>query len=1128
MATSSRQSSLFGVQDWKKIYQTFSQANFQSYDYETLRKSFVDYLRLYYPETFNDFTESSEFVALLDIIAFMGQGLSFRNDLNTRENFIDTAERRDSVVKLANLVSYTPKRNIAANGYVKVVSIKTTENITDLNGFNLSNAIILWNDPANSNWLNQFNTIVNAALIDAQRIGRPGNSQIVLGVKTDEYSMAIPNTALPIVPFSSVVDGISMPFEIVSATSVDSEDIYEIPPSPSGRLNVLYRNDKLGYGSPNTGFFFYFKQGQLQNYDFTLLQQISSQQVNIGDIEGVNNSDTWLYQIDSTTNTRTLWTQVDSVYANVSQNSELAANRQVYSVQSRFNDQVSYSFGDGVFSQIPIGNFRAYIRVSNGLTYTVDPSEMQGISVDISYISRVGKTETLTLGLQLTSPVNNAQARESISSIKQRAPSRYYTQNRMVNGEDYSNFPYTLYGSIIKSKALNRTSVGVSRNLDLVDPTQKYSSTNSFASDGALYQNTTDGQLSTTVTNVNTIITFLTGQLAVALASNPANQYYIQKYTRYTPTPNVYWKTATTDTNTVSGYFYIVSVTTQIPIAVGTYSTNNTKYITNGALVELTAPTGYYFDSDNRLTTSSAPPARTTAWAYISNVVGDGSNFGRGEFSNGTGPITLSGYFPSGVRVTDIIPVFSNTLSASVIQQCVERMEAGQNFTLLFNNSLLINQDRWSIGASTNPGYFVKFTSLGGSPLTYSVAYRSLKYMFGSVADTRFYFSGGTVTYDPRSGKVLQDFINILESNPQPNSVVALGQNIQANIIDQPVEADGYVNDYEVEISSYNINDRTVNVNPDFFKQVTGYDFSITPTPTNTKYFVFFQQITDTSGVTSYQILDTSTVVYQYATKAQIEVVKYDYPLGQLYYAYSEDKFYISEQNAAVQTPSYTLTQQTTGAYVMRTGRQGLYFQYCHISNNTTRIDPSTTNIIDLYIVTQSYYNSYINWVQDSTNTVTEPDRPTINDLNAQYGEQLNEYKMMSDAVVMNSVVFKPLFGPKAATQLQGKVKVVKSSSTTASDSEIRSAVVSAMNTYFSIVNWDFGSTFYFSELSAYLHSELSDLISSVVLVPANANAPFGTLYEIKSAPYEIFVNAATVNDVEVIAALTPSQLQIS
>jgi hypothetical protein len=48
--------------------------------------------------------------------------------------------------------------------------------------------------------------------------------------------------------------------------------------------------------------------------------------------------------------------------------------------------------------------------------------------------------------------VSNALARETLDEIKQRAPARYYTQNRMVNGEDYNNFPFTQYNSISKAK----------------------------------------------------------------------------------------------------------------------------------------------------------------------------------------------------------------------------------------------------------------------------------------------------------------------------------------------------------------------------------------------------------------------------------------------------------------------------------------------------------------------------------------------------------------------------------------------------------------------------------------------------------------------------------------------------
>jgi hypothetical protein len=135
---------------------------------------------------------------------------------------------------------------------------------------------------------------------------------------------------------------------------------------------------------------------------------------------------------------------------------------------------------------------------------------------------------------------------------------------------------------------------------------------------------------------------------------------------------------------------------------------------------------------------------------------------------------------------------------------------------------------------------------------------------------------------------------------------------------------------------------------------------------------------------------------------------------------------------------------------------------------------------------------------------------------------------MLTDAVLVNSVVFKPLFGPKAAPNLRATIKVIKNQYTSASDSEIRSAVLSTMNAYFDINNWNFGDTFYFSELAAYLHSQIGDLISSAVLVPNDPNLKFGDLYEIRSMPYEIFVNAATSNDVVIISALTPDQLQIA
>jgi hypothetical protein len=261
-------------------------------------------------------------------------------------------------------------------------------------------------------------------------------------------------------------------------------------------------------------------------------------------------------------------------------------------------------------------------------------------------------------------------------------------------------------------------------------------------------------------------------------------------------------------------------------------------------------------------------------------------------------------------------------------------------------------------------------------------------------------------------------------------------------------------------------------------------------------------------------------VVYDYGTLEEIELVKTEWSPGQVFYAYDEDAFY----QLSISTIGVRTIVGVSG-WIARTGRQSLYFQYRHNSPLTNRIDPGTTNIIDLYVVTQSYYTAYQNWLRDTTGTVIEPDMPTINELSTDY-QGLEDYKMISDNIVVNSVVFKPLFGPKAAQQLRATIKVIRAQNSTASTSEIKSSVLAEMNAYFSIDKWNFGDTFYFSELAAYLHSQLGSIISSVVLVPLDQQKSFGDLYEIRSQPNEIFANGATIDNIDVIEALTSTNLR--
>ena len=1133
MAKTTRQTAIFGVEDWKRIYQTYREADFQSYDFETLRKSFVDYLRLYYPETFNDYIESSEFIALLDVIAFMGQSLAFRNDLNARENYIDTAERRDSVVRLANLGSYTPKRNTSASGYLKIFSATTTENVIDVNGINLSNVTVNWADPTNFNWQDQFTAIINASLVGNQRVGRPANRTTILGVDTSEYTVNLVPGFLPVIPYTATVDGVNMPFEAVNATAINKDYIYEPSPLPNGEFNILFRNDSLGFNSDNTGYFFLFKQGILQNQDFNLADRVSNQSVPIN-IEGCNNDDHWLYQLDDVGNAASEWQYVPSIYAAAADQTVPGA-RDLYSITSRTNDQISLIFGDGVFSAIPVGVFRAYVRASNGLTYIINPEEMQSVIIPISYVSRTGQLETITFTCGITQPVSNSQARESIDEIKQRAPARYYTQNRMVNGEDYNNFPFTAYNSILKSKALNRASIGTSRYLELVDGTGKYASTNVFSSDGALYENYALPSFQFTYNTNNEVSNVISNQVQPLLRASLMQQFYYAEYPRPSlASINVSWNLTTSISNTTTGYFVNDSGN---PVPVGPYTSNNLKYAIVGSLIKFVPPAGYYFDANNKLKAGAptSPDEKLVIWASPTLIYLDGTNNGLGNLADGTGPVVINNYVPTGAIASEVIPIFITDLPVSFESSMSDQILLNRNFGIGYDSlgTVTGSAGSWYLITSTNlavdaefnlanagsdaglaldASWLVQFVTDGS---TYTVSTRALEYYFGSVLQTRFFFYGDQQVYDSRTGTVIKDFVNVLKTNSRPDSALPLNGDTKLTIVDQPVLSDGYVDDFQVFVSFTDSDADGVPDNPDFFNEI------VAPTVNPTQKLVYLQKTVDFDNLERYLLVERGVVNSDYATLTDIELVKTQYVDGQVFYAYTSELFYVLSVNTA--TGIRTLTQSSD--WIARTGRQDLYFQYRHNSPLTSRIDPGTTNIIDLYVVTASYYTAYQNYIRDTTGTVPEPAVPTINELTNSY-QGLQDYKMISDTMILNSVEFKPLFGAKADESLRAIIKVIKAFNSNASDSEIKTQTIAAMNNYFSLSNWDFGDTFYFSELASYLHSELGGIISSVVLVPLNPEKSFGDLYEIRSTPSQIFVNAATVNNIEVIEALTSTNLR--
>ena len=247
-------------------------------------------------------------------------------------------------------------------------------------------------------------------------------------------------------------------------------------------------------------------------------------------------------------------------------------------------------------------------------------------------------------------------------------------------------------------------------------------------------------------------------------------------------------------------------------------------------------------------------------------------------------------------------------------------------------------------------------------------------------------------------------------------------------------------------------------------------------------------------------------------------------------YVVENEKFYIMTRSST-DADSISLVE-TTDCFV-KVGRgkdqntrlpdiRPCVMKWDHKAPNDVRIDPSISNVVEMLVLTNSYYTE----IQKYLNVpgTPYPLAPTSDQLANEF-QNLEQFKNASDTLVYKSAKFKRLFGADADESVQAKFRVVKLSGTTLSDNEIKTKVIRAFNTYFDVTNWEFGENFYFTELSSYVHQQLSGIIGSIVIVPKTNSGNFGDLFQIKAESNEFFVNTAKVSDIEIIDKITKTTL---
>jgi hypothetical protein len=1130
MSATDRQNRLLVAEDWKRIYQSFRNADFQSYDFENLRRVMINYIRTNYPEDFNDYIESSEYLALIDLIAFLGQSIAFRVDLNARDNFLELSERRESILRMARLLSYKVKRNISANGLLKFSTVTTTQSVFDSNGRNLAGQVVSWNDPANPNWYDQFVKVINAALPASRQFGNPEAKDFIYGIPTEQYRLQSVNTDVPVYSFTKSIDGRSMNFEIVSTAFAGKSEIYEEPPSIGNRMSFIYRDDGKGNGSSNTGFFLHFRQGTINQGTFSLTQPAPDETVDI-DASNINNSDVWLYRLDKTGAESEYWAPVPSFEGNnIIYNSLNKGIRNIYGVVTRTNDRISLIFSDGVFGNLPQGNFRVYYRTSNGLSYTINPRDIKNVSISVPYVSNLGQIETLTVTLNLQTSVNNSAATETNDSIQTKAPATFYTQNRMITGEDYNIAPLSVNQDIVKIKAVNRSSSGISRYFDLVDPTGKYSKTNLFADDGVLYKQTFNDSFRFKYSSRSDIEAVIYNQLSDVLKKKALKNFYYANFDKQPVSSSEIntWTQVTADVNQVTGYINNQST----PQLVGTYTTTALRFFRVGALVKFSAPQNYYFDRNNNNTLTSitgALPSGSTKelWSKVVSVAGDGTNGGTGILVTGEGTVTLNDNIPNGAIVSEIIPAWRSTIDTSTITSMIDLIFSNKPFGLRYDiNSLswkIITEPNLNLSSSFSLGrqgdvtnqkvdasWLVLFTT---DSEFYTVTYRLLRYVFESEQQVRFYFDSSDKIYDVRNNTVVKDKIKILSINTDPklSNNGSFTYDRDWEITEEFKGLDGYIDSKKIQVTFSDTDEDGIVDDPTLFEQIV--DPSTNP---NSKYIIL-EKYKISQGQEDYKyVSNLNDTVLIVSSEAQAAVL---YPN-----AANNQHFYFVDKNVVTKLDKPSGRYLISNDYRVYSGRDNLKFQYIHNADYETRIDPGLTNLIDVYILTKQYDIQFRQWINGTI--LTEPLPPSSDTLFNTLSPELNKIKSISDEIIYHPSKYKVLFGNKATPDVQATFKVVKNSEVVISDNDVKTRVLSAIAQFFALENWEFGDNFYFSELSAYVMNQLAPNIVNLTIVPKQANLSFGSLYEIRSEKDQIFINGATIDDIEIIPTITASAIK--
>ena len=429
-------------------------------DFSSFRNSLMDFAKVYFPNSYNDFNESSPGMMFIEMASYVGDVLSYYIDSQFKEMLLGYAEERKNVISLAQSFGYTPKTSVGASTNVDVFSIVPSIGSGDDWNPDLRYGVIVKDgmeiqpkektditfrtiEDCNFKISSSFDPMdvsiyeYDPATNEPQRFLLKKSVKCVAGtVKSETFSFTDPKKYQKILLAESDV------IEIISVIDSNGKVWYEVPYLAQDTVFVDVENSAASDSELvqyNDTAPYLLKLRKTPRRFITRVRDDNFTELQFG--AGVsNNPDEVLVPNPSNIETETLGTPLANLNTAFDP-SNFLKTKTYGQVPQNISLTVKYSYGGGIHTNIASNELTEITSVD----FQIDEEDLSAGHI---------QTAKSSVACINTEPATGGRSSETIEEIRNNALAYFSAQQRCVTKEDYIVRTYSMpakYGSIAKA-----------------------------------------------------------------------------------------------------------------------------------------------------------------------------------------------------------------------------------------------------------------------------------------------------------------------------------------------------------------------------------------------------------------------------------------------------------------------------------------------------------------------------------------------------------------------------------------------------------------------------------------------------------------------------------------------------